>query len=275
VEDGKWKGEYTYDTNGNMIEHIGYRWNFTMNKWVERYKYEYEYDTNKNLIMYVEKEAYWYDSIPSWRELNKFEYEYDTNGNLIMYVEKKLFGITPSWHEYQKYEYEYDNMNNRTTSVFYTLFGGVWRENSKMEFEHNLLYDLDDLILSNWGHTYYKQIAAKNMFTGEKSYEWNGTDWDTIYTEKWYYSEPKVNIIEPNKENIKVYPNPTTGKLIVDNGQLTIGNVEIYDIYGRKFSHFTIHVSPIEIDISHLSSGIYFLKIQTENGTVTKKVIKE
>jgi hypothetical protein len=29
------------------------------------------------------------------------------------------------------------------------------------------------------------------------------------------------------------------------------------------------------IDISHLANGIYFLKIQTENGVVMKKIIKE
>ncbi|MDR2972973.1 MAG: T9SS type A sorting domain-containing protein [Bacteroidales bacterium] len=29
------------------------------------------------------------------------------------------------------------------------------------------------------------------------------------------------------------------------------------------------------IDISHPSAGIYFVRIQTENGVVTRKVVKE
>jgi len=69
----------------------------------------------------------------------------------------------------------------------------------------------------------------------------------------------------------KIYPNPTTGKLKIESGELKMGNVEIYDIYGRKLSQFTFHNSHIEIDISHLSAGIYFLKIDGK----TMKLVKE
>jgi agmatine/peptidylarginine deiminase len=74
---------------------------------------------------------------------------------------------------------------------------------------------------------------------------------------------------------LKIYPNPTDGQLIIENGELTIENVEIFDMMGKNVSRLTSHIShPISIDISHLPSGIYFLRIQTENGVVMKKVIK-
>ncbi|MCL2131920.1 MAG: T9SS type A sorting domain-containing protein [Lentimicrobiaceae bacterium] len=47
---------------------------------------------------------------------------------------------------------------------------------------------------------------------------------------------------------------------------------------GRKYNVGAKHVLPndeIVIDISHLANGMYFLKIQTDNGTVIKKVVKE
>jgi hypothetical protein len=77
----------------------------------------------------------------------------------------------------------------------------------------------------------------------------------------------------------RIYPNPTTGKLIIESGELPIKTIEICDIYGRKLSQFTfvavsgaeLHDSPIEIDISHLANGMYFLKI--DNKTV--KIIKD
>jgi len=51
-----------------------------------------------------------------------------------------------------------------------------------------------------------------------------------------------------------------------------MGNIEIYDIYGRKhISRFTFHDSHIEIDISHLATGIYFLRIDGK----TLKLVKE
>jgi len=84
--------------------------------------------------------------------------------------------------------------------------------------------------------------------------------------------------IEPitNDElRITVYPNPTTGQLTIDNGQLTIKGVEIYDAFEKKqLSIVNCPLSIEIIDISNLPAGIYFVKITTETGIITKKVIK-
>jgi hypothetical protein len=52
--------------------------------------------------------------------------------------------------------------------------------------------------------------------------------------------------------------------------------VEVFDIYGRKQSH-AAHLTDNEfvIDISHLQAGLYFVKIETEKGTVSQKIIKQ
>ena len=78
-----------------------------------------------------------------------------------------------------------------------------------------------------------------------------------------------------NIENhaIKVFPNPTTEELTIDNGELTINNIEIFDIYGRKQQAEGRKQNVI--DISQLSAGIYFVKISTEAGEVVKKIIKQ
>ena len=83
----------------------------------------------------------------------------------------------------------------------------------------------------------------------------------------------------PKRENkdlsILVYPNPTTGELTMDNEQLTIRSMELYDVTGKKqFSILNCQLSIEKIDISNLAKGIYFLKITTEKGVVAKKVIK-
>jgi Leucine-rich repeat (LRR) protein len=71
--------------------------------------------------------------------------------------------------------------------------------------------------------------------------------------------------------NYVVYPNPTTGKLRIDNAQLSIKNIELFDIVGKKqLSIFNCPLS-IEIDISHLANGMYFIKIDNK----MYKIIKE
>jgi len=69
------------------------------------------------------------------------------------------------------------------------------------------------------------------------------------------------NIIEYHA-NYKIYPNPTNGKLKIENGELKINNVEVFDVYGRKLlSHTANHTPHTTIDVSHLPNGIYFLRV--------------
>ena len=91
----------------------------------------------------------------------------------------------------------------------------------------------------------------------------------------------KVNVvgIATNSLNnqITVYPNPTSGELTIDNGELTIKNVEVYDIAGKKlFVEQNSYGLTIlrSYDLTHFPAGTYFVKITTEQGVVTKKVIK-
>ena len=68
--------------------------------------------------------------------------------------------------------------------------------------------------------------------------------------------------------SLQIYPNPTSGQLIINNEQLIINGFEIFDVAGRVVMS---QVASKSIDISHLPSGIYFLKA----GGEVFKVVKE
>ena len=81
-----------------------------------------------------------------------------------------------------------------------------------------------------------------------------------------------VNISKYENDNyIRISPNPTSGKIVV-SGQLLDVNAEIYDIVGKlQESRISkIEKSEIVLDISHLSAGLYFLKVDGK----TVKIIK-
>jgi len=88
-----------------------------------------------------------------------------------------------------------------------------------------------------------------------------------------------TGIAESAMGNISVYPNPTGGELRIEmcDMRYEICDIAIFDTFGRKLqvSNLKSQISNHQIDISHLPTGIYFLRIQTENGVVVQKVVKE
>jgi hypothetical protein len=89
-----------------------------------------------------------------------------------------------------------------------------------------------------------------------------------------FMSTTSIESVE--NQQIRIYPNPTDGQLIIDNGQWTIENVEIFNVIGQSVYSSTLGVaSTLRLDVSHLPSGIYFIRIQTENGVVAEKIVKK
>jgi hypothetical protein len=91
------------------------------------------------------------------------------------------------------------------------------------------------------------------------------------------------SVCEKTLENITVVPNPTTGELRIENGELRIMEVEVFDVYGRKqkgnsppfMEGWQPQADGVVINISHLQTGIYFVKIKTVEGKVVRKIVKQ
>ena len=75
-------------------------------------------------------------------------------------------------------------------------------------------------------------------------------------------------------ENIKVYPNPTQNSLNIQSTS-TIFSTEIIDINGRTIQSLSQNSNDIILDIENFQSGIYLLKVTTENGSSIQKIIKK
>jgi hypothetical protein len=79
-----------------------------------------------------------------------------------------------------------------------------------------------------------------------------------------------VSSIEPNI-SFSLHPNPTTGQLIIETQNFTPKSITIYDDAGRL-----INILPFknEINISTLSSGVYFMEVTGSEGVDRKRVVK-
>ena len=80
---------------------------------------------------------------------------------------------------------------------------------------------------------------------------------------------------QTQKTDFSIYPNPTNAILNIQNKQESIiTTVNIMDISGKKLSSNSNHKNNYSLDISHLTAGIYFVEILTENTKTTHKIIK-
>ncbi len=75
-----------------------------------------------------------------------------------------------------------------------------------------------------------------------------------------------------NSNKIILYPNPTSNQLTI-NSELKINEITIIDIAGKSIK--TPKPTTNTINVSNLSSGIYFIKLITDEGTITKKFVKQ
>ncbi len=76
------------------------------------------------------------------------------------------------------------------------------------------------------------------------------------------------------ESHVRVFPNPTAGYVTILSESL-MERVEVYDVYGKLIYTFKVEDSSAEVDMSCCAVGVYFLRIQTENGLITKRIVKK
>ena len=77
------------------------------------------------------------------------------------------------------------------------------------------------------------------------------------------------DVPENAEEAIAVYPNPVRDRLMVKAEDLQ--SVEIYNLVGQQVMFSTSDI----VDMSALNQGIYFVRINADEKTVTKRVVKQ
>lgn len=115
--------------------------------------------------------------------------------------------------------------------------------------------------------------------------------WDSMGTSDWIQLKPWL---DPNSSNVeiqngktqlltnskivnnnlfKIYPNPGRDLIYIES-ELEIKQIEILDINGKSVLNINNYYSLAGINTMNLNAGIYFLKIQSEEGFAIKKWVK-
>jgi hypothetical protein len=77
------------------------------------------------------------------------------------------------------------------------------------------------------------------------------------------------------ENNISLYPNPANDYIDVRVDELNVTNMEVYDVYGKLINTVNVINNPTRINVSGLATGMYFVRVTTEQGVATKSFIKK
>jgi hypothetical protein len=80
-----------------------------------------------------------------------------------------------------------------------------------------------------------------------------------------------------NHESIFIYPNPSNSKISIITNALSLNKMtlSIFNINGQQLIKQPISEPKTEIDIKHISAGIYIIKIWDDDLILVQKVIKK
>ena len=99
----------------------------------------------------------------------------------------------------------------------------------------------------------------------------NLSDWSTSVT-----ATTTVGVENHLSSNVTLYPNPAREYVDIRvDGDVNVTMMEVYDVYGKLVNTVSVIENPTRISVNGLADGMYFVRVTTETGSVTKSFIKK
>ncbi len=145
-------------------------------------------------------------------------------------------------------------------------------------------YWLSCKTMPEYRETWFEGVGSnKGLCWGSSVYIVGGWCWFLCMSEneELIYMNPNyeacyliTEINEIDKPTIKIYPNPVKNLFRIENiKNIEIESISLTNINGQIIKRFDSRKT--QLDISEITSGLYFLKISYKNGELTKKIMIE
>jgi len=234
---------------------------------------------------------------PPSRTDSTFKYFIDINNDSIQDYEFILSWCTTYIlnHSLISIQIQFNSYNNSLINNKPAMAGDTIPNNSSIYWFANDLIDCNNLGMwynqpnSNNGDKYlvlkikidtsyhYGWLRANNAPDSFilKDYAYNISPDESIIAGDTNFISSSIYNNSADDKSIKIFPNPTNDKFTIQLGNKDVSyNLEILNTLGQVVLNKQI-TNPVEqIDISGEAAGVYFVKVQTNNNTVVKKIIK-
>jgi len=122
------------------------------------------------------------------------------------------------------------------------------------------IIEVDVAVIGGTGNTVSSLFKVDNFIVG------------AVATEDDVLSTPENIIVD---KTFKVYPNPANDIFNIESNS-AIKNITLTDLNGRTVKNINVNsLSSAEVNISDLTAGMYFVTVQTDNGSGSTKIIKK
>lgn len=249
------KQEYFYNTS-NLLEKVNiHYWDIDTNNWELTLKDMAFYDSSNYLINRMI--YFWETSSETWEITRKIDYVNDANGNKLERWKYNWNPTSEEWENDEKYLATYNAINRLLTRITFDWDedGMDWNPYRKVVYSHDTNNNISQFIMSLWD---------------ESIDDWNNSS-KYVYFWNLYNLAIKEQFLNP----YKLYPNPVSSHLLLDNPFDNKLHIYITNGVGAK----VIEISGVikQIDVSNLPNGIYFVTIfNTTNGEKSEnRIIKQ
>ncbi len=207
----------------------------------------YNIESETIFLTAAAKEGYTFDG---WYSNAQF------TGEAITEIATGTTGDINLWAKYSPINY----------TISYNLDGGT--AGNPTEYTIESAITLSDATKQGYDFTGWYTNAE---FTGEAITEIaTGTTGDIAL---WAKFDMTTTIKTAKNNSVKIYPNPVTEGYFVVESKSGNGSVTVYALNGNVILSQIITQTTQTIEIPELPNGIYLVKIKTENGVTTKRLV--
>lgn len=142
-----------------------------------------------------------------------------------------------------------------------------------------------------WVVRYTDSDSWKSAYTSSHPYLLGNLNPQTTYRvnveahcEDGYHNDPNgeitfitssVGVAEhADGQFVRLFPNPARESVTVQCDGAPIQRVQLYDVYGKQLSSLTLEDYQTVLDLRGLAAGLYFVNVESANGSVVKHLIK-
>lgn len=159
----------------------------------------------------------------------------------------------------------------------YDCYNGTWEDKWDVAdmpsgqinaYQEPISINLDSYV----GHNIKIGFRGYNIYNEWLAFDWFIDDVKVIVTDT--VDGPNVGVAELLADDVRLYPNPAKDQLHIDS-KTVIRQMEIVAANGTMVENKKIDDYAIDCRLEGYSKGVYFIRLVTDEGVVTKKIVIE